>query len=78
MRWSPHLLASAGYVVLLTDYTGSVGYGEEFSRLIQGDPLKTPGDEVLEAADEAVEPSGRVAVVELRDAVPVVELSPEE
>jgi dipeptidyl aminopeptidase/acylaminoacyl peptidase len=31
-----------------------VGYGEEFARLIQGDPLKTPGDEVLEAADEAI------------------------
>jgi dipeptidyl aminopeptidase/acylaminoacyl peptidase len=54
IRWSAQLLAAPGYVVLMTDYTGSVGYGEEFSRLIQGDPLKTPGDEVLEAADEAI------------------------
>ena len=54
VRWSPHLLASPGYVVLLTDYTGSVGYGETFSQNIQGDPLKTPGDELLEAVDEAI------------------------
>jgi len=55
VRWSAHLLASKGYVVLLTDYTGSVGYGAEFSRNIEGDPLKTPGQEVVEAADVATE-----------------------
>jgi len=53
VRWSPHLLASKGYVVLLTDYTGSVGYGAEFSRNIEGDPLATPGEELVEAAEEA-------------------------
>ncbi|MEE4329821.1 MAG: prolyl oligopeptidase family serine peptidase, partial [Wenzhouxiangella sp.] len=55
VRWSPHLLASEGYVVLLTDYTGSVGYGAEFSRNIEGDPLATPGEELVEAADVATE-----------------------
>jgi dipeptidyl aminopeptidase/acylaminoacyl peptidase len=54
MRWNYHLLAQPGYVVLLTDYKGSTGYGEEFARAIQGDPLKGPGDEVNEAVDEAV------------------------
>jgi dipeptidyl aminopeptidase/acylaminoacyl peptidase len=54
IRWSPHLLAAAGYVVVMTDYTGSVGYGVEFSRAIQGDPLQTPGDELNEALDEAI------------------------
>jgi len=54
LRWSPHLLASAGYVVLMTDYTGSVGYGAEFSHNIKGDPLKTPGEELVQAADEAI------------------------
>lgn len=54
VRWSPHLLAAPGYVVLLVDYTGSVGYGETFSQNIQGDPLKTPGQELIEAADEAI------------------------
>ena len=55
VRWSPHLLAAPGYVVLLTDYTGSVGYGEKFAQNIQGDPLKTPGEELVEAVDAALE-----------------------
>jgi dipeptidyl aminopeptidase/acylaminoacyl peptidase len=55
VRWSPHLLASAGYVVLQTDYTGSVGYGVEFSRAIQGTPLKQPGDDLVQAAAVAIE-----------------------
>ena len=55
VRWSPSLLAAPGYVVLMTDYTGSVGYGEAFSRAIGGDPLKTPGRDLLEAAQVAIE-----------------------
>lgn len=55
VRWSAHLLAAPGYVVLMTDYTGSVGYGEQFSRNIIGDPLKTPGEELVEAAEAAIE-----------------------
>jgi dipeptidyl aminopeptidase/acylaminoacyl peptidase len=55
VRWSSYLLASAGYVVLQTDYTGSVGYGVEFSRDIQGTPLKQPGDDLVQAAAEAIE-----------------------
>lgn len=55
VRWSAGLTAAPGYVVLMTDYTGSVGYGEQFSRNIQRDPLKTPGEELLEAADVAIE-----------------------
>jgi dipeptidyl aminopeptidase/acylaminoacyl peptidase len=51
IRWNYHLLASPGYVVLLTDYSGSTGYGEEFARSIQFDPLKGPGDELNEAVD---------------------------
>jgi len=54
LRWNYHLLASPGYVVLLTNYTGSTGYGEKFSQEIQGDPLAGPGEEINEAADEAV------------------------
>ncbi|HEX7987955.1 MAG TPA: S9 family peptidase [Duganella sp.] len=60
LRWNYHLLAQPGYVVLLTDYKGSTGYGEEFARAIQGDPLKGPGDEVNEAVDEAVRRYGFV------------------
>ena len=54
LRWNYHLLAQPGYVVLLTDYKGSTGYGEEFARAIQLDPLKGPADELNEAADEAI------------------------
>ncbi|MBP1208172.1 dipeptidyl aminopeptidase/acylaminoacyl peptidase [Duganella sp. 1411] len=60
LRWNYHLLAQPGYVVLLTDYKGSTGYGEAFARAIQGDPLKGPGDEVNEAVDEAVRRYGFV------------------
>jgi len=54
IRWNYHLLARPGYVLLLTDYTGSTGYGEKFAQEIQGDPLAGPGDELNEAADEAI------------------------
>jgi dipeptidyl aminopeptidase/acylaminoacyl peptidase len=54
VRWNYHLLAAPGYVLLLTNYSGSVGFGEEFARSIQGDPLKGPADEINEAADAAI------------------------
>ena len=53
-RWNYQLLAAPGYVVLLTDYTGSTGYGEKFSQDIQYDPFKGPGDELNEAAADAI------------------------
>ncbi len=54
IRWNYHLLAQPGYVILMTDYTGSTGYGERFAQEIQGDPLKGPAEELNEAADEAI------------------------
>lgn len=53
-RWNYHLLAQPGYVVLLTDYVGSTGYGEAFTRAIQGDPLRGPAEDLNAAADEAI------------------------
>lgn len=53
LRWNYHLLASGNYVVLATNYTGSTGFGEEFARGIQGDPLRGPADEINQAADAA-------------------------
>ena len=53
-RWNYHLLAKPGYVVLLTNYTGSTGYGEKFAQEIQGDPLAGPASEINEAADYAI------------------------
>ena len=53
-RWNQHLLAAPGYVLLLTDYTGSTGYGEKFAQDIQYDPFKGPADEINEAAADAI------------------------
>jgi dipeptidyl aminopeptidase/acylaminoacyl peptidase len=54
LRWNYHLLASPGYVVLLTNYKGSTGFGEVFAQAIQGDPLRGPAEEINQAADEAI------------------------
>ena len=54
LRWNYHLLAAPGYVILMTDYTGSTGFGEKFAQSIKLDPLKTPGDELNQAVDEAI------------------------
>jgi len=53
-RWNYQLLAAPGYVLLMTDYTGSTGYGEKFAQDIQFDPLKGPADEINEAATDAI------------------------
>jgi dipeptidyl aminopeptidase/acylaminoacyl peptidase len=54
LRWNYHLLAQPGYVILLTDYTGSTGFGEKFAQAIKLDPLRTPGLEINQAVDEAI------------------------
>jgi dipeptidyl aminopeptidase/acylaminoacyl peptidase len=54
LRWNYHLLARPGYVVLLTNYTGSTGFGEKFARDIQQDPFAGPANEINDAADEAI------------------------
>ncbi len=53
-RWNPYILGSAGYVIVMTDYTGSIGYGEKFAQDIQFDPFKGPGQEIQEAAADAI------------------------
>jgi dipeptidyl aminopeptidase/acylaminoacyl peptidase len=54
LRWNYHLLAAPGYVVLLTNYSGSTGFSEAFAQAIEGDPFATAADEINQAADEAV------------------------
>jgi dipeptidyl aminopeptidase/acylaminoacyl peptidase len=54
LRWNYYLLARPGYVVLLTNYSGSTGFGEKFAQSIQGDPFVGPGNEINEGADEAI------------------------
>jgi dipeptidyl aminopeptidase/acylaminoacyl peptidase len=54
LRWNYHLLAQPGYVVLMTNYTGSTGFGEKFAQDIHLDPFGRSGREINEAADEAL------------------------
>jgi dipeptidyl aminopeptidase/acylaminoacyl peptidase len=54
LRWNYHLLAAPGYVLLMTDYTGSTTFGEKFAQAIRHDPLRTPGEEINQAVDEAL------------------------
>ena len=54
LRWNYHLLAGPGYVMLMTNYSGSTGFGDEFAQSIMNDPLRGPADELMEAADEAI------------------------
>ena len=54
IRWNYHLLAAPGYVLVMTNYSGSTGYTEAFGQAIQFDPLKTPGDEINQGADAAI------------------------
>lgn len=54
LRWNYYMLSKPGYVVLLTNYSGSTGFGEAFGQSIQGDPFKGPANEINEGADEAI------------------------
>ena len=51
----PHLLASPGYVVLVTNYTGSIGFGEPFAAAVEKDVLRGPAQELLDAIREAAD-----------------------
>ncbi len=53
-RWNSYLLASPGYVVLETNYTGSTGFGEKFADDVEKDVLRGPAQEILESIAEAV------------------------
>ena len=52
---NPYLLASNKYVVLETNYRGSVGFGEKFAQAIARDPVKGPADDVGAALDDVLQ-----------------------
>lgn len=58
VRWNYHLIAGTDRVVLLTNYTGSTGFGEAFAQGIQFDPFEGPANEINQAADVAIERFG--------------------
>ena len=53
LRWNYHLLTSPGYYLIMTNYTGSTGFGEKFADDIERDVLRGPATETLEAVVEA-------------------------
>jgi dipeptidyl aminopeptidase/acylaminoacyl peptidase len=52
-RWNSHLLTSPGYYLIMTNYTGSTGFGEKFADDIERDVLRGPSLETLEAITAA-------------------------
>jgi len=60
-RWNYHLIAGSDRVVLLTNYTGSTGFGAAFAQGIQGDPFEGPANEINQAADVAI---GRMGFID--------------
>ncbi len=55
VRWNYHLLAREDFVLVLTNYRGSTGFGEAFAQAIQGDPLRGPADDINQAVDVAID-----------------------
>jgi dipeptidyl aminopeptidase/acylaminoacyl peptidase len=55
LRWNYHLLAGEDFVVVMTNYRGSTGFGEAFAQSIQGDPLRGPANDINRALEVAAE-----------------------
>ena len=52
---NPHLLAGTKYVVLETNYRGSLGFGEAFTQSLAKDPVKGPAEDVIDALNAVVQ-----------------------
>jgi len=50
-RWNAQMFASHGYVVMMTNFHGSTGYGQKFVEEISGDWGGAPYDDLMKAAD---------------------------
>ena len=50
-RWNAELFASFGYVVMATNFHGSVGYGQHFTEEISGDWGGAPYEDLMQATD---------------------------
>jgi len=50
-RWNPQMFASHGYVVIMTNFHGSTGYGQKFVESISGDWGGAPYQDLMGAAD---------------------------
>ncbi len=50
-RWSAQMFASHGYVVMMTNFHGSTGYGQKFVESISGDWGGAPYQDLMAATD---------------------------
>ncbi len=50
-RWNAELFASFGYVVMMTNFHGSTGYGQPFTASISGDWGGAPYEDLMKATD---------------------------
>jgi dipeptidyl aminopeptidase/acylaminoacyl peptidase len=50
-RWNAQMFAAHGYVVIMTNYHGSTGYGQKFVESISGDWGGAPYDDLMKATD---------------------------
>lgn len=50
-RWNAQLFASHGYVVIMTNFHGSTGYGQKFVEEISGDWGGAPYEDIMKATD---------------------------
>ncbi len=51
-RWNAELFASFGYVVMATNFHGSIGYGQAFTAEISGDWGGAPYEDLMKATDD--------------------------
>ncbi|MCL2823049.1 MAG: S9 family peptidase [Polyangiaceae bacterium] len=54
-RWNPQTYAGAGYAVVMVDFHGSTGYGQEFTDAIRGDWGGAPYEDLMKGLDAAGE-----------------------
>jgi dipeptidyl aminopeptidase/acylaminoacyl peptidase len=50
-RWNPQVFAAAGYVVVLPNPHGSIGYGQAFTDAVNGDWGGVPYDDIMATVD---------------------------
>ncbi len=50
-RWNAEMFAAQGYVVMMTNFHGSTGYGQKFTAEISGDWGGAPYEDIMDAAD---------------------------
>ncbi len=54
-RWNPQPYAGAGYVVVMIDFHGSTGYGQEFTDSIRGQYGSLPYEDLMKGVDHVLE-----------------------